>query len=142
MLKKIVFKKLLIKIIILLIIMLILYFAIRIIYNQQPIILNSEENALYIIDGDTLETSDGETIRLLCVDTPEEGEEGYEEAKNFLSAAIVEANLTIERQGTDKYNRTLAWIIVDENILLNKEIVNQGFGNLFEYNNTNCERMK
>ena len=42
-----------------------------------------------VIDGDTFELCSGETARLLCVDTPEKGEEGYEEAKVFLEDLIL-----------------------------------------------------
>ena len=36
-----------------------------------------------VIDGDTFETETGGVIRLANINTPERGEYGYEEAKNF-----------------------------------------------------------
>lgn len=135
-------KKIVIRILILFIVMLILCLAIKIIYKNQALTKSSTENAFYVIDGDTLELSTGEKIRLICVNTPEENQEGYEEAKNFLSSTLLEKEISIKREGIDKYNRTLAWIIMDNDILLNKEIIDEGFGTLFEYNNTNCERIK
>ena len=122
-----------------------LYFAIKILYANNSGTQISVSNAFAIIDGDTIALSNGETIRLLCVDTPEEGEVGYEDAKAFLSTSILGKEILIESEGTDKYNRTLAWITVNntkEIILINKEIVNQGFGSLFIYENTDCRRMK
>ena len=120
-------------------------FAIKLISNQNtnP---NPNQNqtsstfAISIIDGDTFETSEGETIRLLCVDTPETDEEGYEDASAYLSALILGKDVLIQKEGIDKYNRSLAWVYSEE-ILVNKEIVDNGFGNLFEYNGTNCSRM-
>jgi hypothetical protein len=42
-----------------------------------------------VIDGDTFDTSAGSRIRLADVDTPELGEQGYEEASIFLSDWIL-----------------------------------------------------
>ncbi len=125
--------------------MFILYFAIKTIYAHSSGGQISVSNAFAIVDGDTIALSNGETVRLLCVDTPEKGEAGYEEAKAFLSNSIIGKEILIESEGTDKYNRTLAWITVNntkEMVLVNKEIVNQGLGTLFVYNNTDCGRMK
>ena len=100
------------------------------------------EKALYIIDGDTFNTQSGETIRLLCVDTPERSQTGYEDASAYLSMLILGKDVKVEREyGKDKYNRTLAWVYVD-NILVNKMIIDEGFGVLYEYEGTNCERVK
>lgn len=138
-------KKSLIKILICLIIIFILYFTIKIIYSSESFIPDSTENAIFIIDGDTFELSNGEIIRLLCVNTPEKSEDGYEEAKAFLSSSILGKNISIERQGIDKYNRTLAWVSAENNwniTLINKQIVDNELGILFEYNETDCSRMK
>lgn len=109
--------------------------------NQENNQSNDNFNSIRIIDGDTFETVDGKVFRLLCVDTPEIGSDGYEEASDYLSSIILGKNITIERDGFDIYNRTLAWVYVG-NILVNKEIVDNGYGTLFEYNGTDCERMK
>ncbi len=51
-----------------------------------------------IIDGDTIELSTGERVRLICIDTPEINEDGYEEAKNYLTEQILNKdNTTIHR---------------------------------------------
>jgi micrococcal nuclease len=103
----------------------------------------NETLILRAVDGDTLELAGGETIRLLCVDTPEEGKEGYEEAKDFLSSLVLsgEGDIRIEPQGFDNYNRTLAWIYSGET-LVNKEIIDNGYGTIFPYNGTNCSRVE
>ena len=104
--------------------------------------ISNETLILRAVDGDTLELINGETtevIRLLCVDTPEEGKEGYEEAKAFLSLKLSE-NIRIERQGLDNYNRTLAWVYFGET-LVNKEIIDNDYGTIFPYNGTNCTRV-
>ena len=60
-----------------------------------------------VIDGDTFETETGGVIRLANINTPERGEYGYEEAKNFLKQ-FENKTVEIEEKGADKYQRTLA----------------------------------
>lgn len=93
-----------------------------------------------IIDGDTLELSDGTKVRLLCVNTPEQGEEGYERAKKFLEALTLYKKLRLEKGETldevDKYSRNLRFVYVtlnDKEIFINKEIVRLGFGDFYDY---------
>ena len=38
-----------------------------------------------VIDGDTIELSNGETVRFVCINTPEKGQPGFQEAKEFLT---------------------------------------------------------
>ena len=121
-----------------------LYFLFIAEYARLP------ETGIYVsevIDGDTFEMSDKEIIRLLCVDTPEEGEAGYEEAKSFLAHLVLlkEIRFEYETDRYDKYNRTLAFVYVnisDEEIFVNKEVVRLGFGELFEYGESDCSRIK
>lgn len=115
--------------------------AINLISNQK--IKNIEQTtAEFIIDGDTFRTANGEIIRLLCVDTPELGTAGSEDAKAYLSSLILGKDILIERsEGLDKYNRTLAWVSW-QGVLVNKEIIDKGFGKVFEYNKMDCERVK
>lgn len=130
----------LIIIITLILLALVIFLGIKLLSTNENYSPNDSE-AISVIDGDTLETSESEIIRLLCVDTPEINQDGYEEAKNYLSSLILGEDITIERTGVDSYNRTLAWIYSGD-ILVNKEIVDNGYGELFEYNGTDCERMK
>jgi micrococcal nuclease len=86
-----------------------------------------------IIDGDTIESNTG-NIRLLGINTPERGEIYYEEAKNFLESEIFNKTVMLEftREKKDKYNRTLAYIFLD-NRNINIEIVKNGFANYYFY---------
>ncbi len=124
-----------------------------------------------IIDGDTFEIASGEKIRLLCIDTPEENQKGYEEAKQFLSDLILNKQIRLEADSQDKdsYKRLLRYAYVNQSgslcttaqdinsevlsaqvclsigtpneILVNKEIIDKAHGKLFEYNNT-CEKVR
>jgi len=86
-----------------------------------------------VIDGDTIE-SNGTSIRLLGMNTPERGEFLYAEAKAFLEQEILSKQVTLEFVGerTDKYYRTLAYIHSNyENI--NVKIVQNGFANPYTF---------
>jgi micrococcal nuclease len=74
---------------------------------------------LRVIDGDTIEMN-GETIRLLNIDTPEtfrpqcarERAIGLA-AKARLVGLLARGKVTVERDGKDRYRRTLAVVKVD-----------------------------
>ncbi|MFA5992354.1 MAG: thermonuclease family protein [Candidatus Pacearchaeota archaeon] len=117
-------------------------------YNNSKT-YNSENNytsVIRVIDGDTLillnDSGGVETVRLLCVDTPEQGSSGYEEAKNYLAylVRLDDTNITLEREGLDVYNRTLAWVYVD-GVLINKDLIDKGYGSVFAFNGTDCSRV-
>lgn len=84
-----------------------------------------------VIDGDTIEANKT-IIRLLGINTPEKGEPFYEEAKLFLESRILNKTVQLEFIGEryDKYNRTLAYIFLD-NVNINAEIVKNGFANYY-----------
>jgi len=105
---------------------------------------NSQIIASRIIDGDTFESSSGETVRLICVDTPEQNKKGYEEAKQFLSNLILNKQVRLEKDVSDKdeYGRLLRYVYFnfsipsyEKEIFINKEIVKQSYGVLFPYGN-------
>jgi micrococcal nuclease len=84
-----------------------------------------------VIDGDTI-IAEGQTIRLLGINTPEKGEKYYNESRFFLEKEIL--NKTVElkfgKEKKDLYNRTLAYIfIADKNI--NQEMISNGFANAY-----------
>ena len=91
---------------------------------------------LYNYDGDTAQFSleDGTevTCRFLAVDSPEFGEEGYEEAKSFTNTSLRNAReiiLELEPHSDtyDRYERLLAWVWTDGKLLqaklLEKDLV-------------------
>jgi endonuclease YncB( thermonuclease family) len=93
-----------------------------------------------VIDGDTFELEGGEKVRLICIDTPETGENGYEEAKNFLIGLIENKTIILEKDVSDKdaYGRLLRYVYLNESgegLFVNKEIVRAGFGEVWAYGN-------
>ena len=84
-----------------------------------------------VIDGDTVEVN-GASIRLLGINTPEKKEKYYQEAKDSLNEKILNKTVRLEygKDKTDRYNRTLAYIFLNnENINLKQ--VEQGFANYY-----------
>lgn len=97
---------------------------------QQP-------NEVYIervIDGDTVQTAAGKSIRLLAVDCPEidwenRSSEFYaEEAREFTQKKLLKQNvlLKFDQEQEDDYGRTLAYIYLDgENF--NQKLLKEGY---------------
>jgi micrococcal nuclease len=81
-----------------------------------------------VIDGDTIEVSDGARIRLIGIDTPERGECGYSEATAYL-ARLVGGNAVVlvsgARDDVDRYGRLLRYVEV-EGIDANLEMIRSG----------------
>jgi len=113
--------------------------------EQTPI---SDNLVVKVIDGDTFQIASGETVRLTCVDTPETGTEGADDATNFLFSLIYNQEVRLESDKDDKdaYGRLLRYVYVNyngEEIFVNKEIISQGYGTLFPYGNNTarCEEI-
>ncbi len=85
-----------------------------------------------IIDGDTFETSDGEIVRLLGINTPEKHEYYYEEAKEKLQDMIQGKSVTLESDQTDKdwYGRQLRYVYIG-NMFVNSEMLEKGYARLY-----------
>ncbi len=90
-----------------------------------------------IIDGDTFELSDGRTIRLIGVDTPETDMPLYGEAVTFAESLLMgkQINIEFDREDRDKYGRFLVYAYLDSNFV-NEMIIGSGLGivYLFESN--------
>jgi len=96
------------------------------IFNSKDIAVINE-----VIDGDTAKTN-GTSIRLLGINTPEKGELYYNEAKEFLKDLILNKTVYLEygKERKDKYDRTLAYIFL-ENESVNIQLIENGFANFY-----------
>ncbi|MFH1359259.1 MAG: thermonuclease family protein [archaeon] len=67
-----------------------------------------------VIDGDTV-VIDGESVRLLGMDTDERGEPCYSEAKKRLEELVLNKEVNLEKDGEDRdqYDRRLRWIFIE-----------------------------
>ncbi len=66
-----------------------------------------------VVDGDTINMSDGSTVRLIGIDTPERGQCGFEESSAALFQLIVGQSITLvpgARDDVDRYGRLLRYV--------------------------------
>jgi preprotein translocase subunit SecG len=118
-------------------------------YNQDF----KENVVIRVIDGDTFELANHDIVRLICVDTPEKGKKGYEEAKEFLEELVLFKEVYLEKSfdDKDKYGRFLRYVYVNDitssnttSLFINKEIIDNNYGKIFPYGNntiSNCEEL-
>ena len=84
-------------------------------YNDTECHVEKTGVCTQVVDGDTLYLESGEKVRLVGVNTPERGVEGYIASKNFLQKFCLnkEIGLDVDKaKNKDKYGRTLAVVIV------------------------------
>jgi len=84
-----------------------------------------------IIDGDTIEVlheGKSEKIRLYGIDCPEGGQSFSKEATQYASSLTFEKKITVRGYELDKYGRTVADVVLPDGIVLNREIVRNGYG--------------
>lgn len=86
------------------------------------------EKVIEIIDGDTFKTESGESIRLIGINTAELTEPGADIAKDVLLLMILNQEVRLERDKTDKddYGRLLRYVYRD-NTFINAELVRMGY---------------
>ncbi len=103
--------------------------------------VQTARHCVRVIDGDTIMLDGGERVRLIGVDTPETkhptkpvqyfGKEASAFTKRMVEGKRVrlecdQANAHIGHK--DRYERTLAYIFLEDGTLLNAEIIKQGYG--------------
>tara|TARA_X000000368_G_C22596112_1_gene521576 strand:- start:54 stop:521 length:468 start_codon:yes stop_codon:yes gene_type:complete len=94
-------------------------------------------------DGDTCTTTQGEKIRLACIDTPElKGKKASpikaKAAKNYLNDLVAGSTVTIRRITKDRYGRTIAELSKGP-INVQEQIVEKGFARIYESYASQCE---
>ena len=92
-------------------------------------------DARYVIDGDTFVTNNGDTIRLLGIDSPEKGDAQYDRAGYELQRRLVGRQLTFEGTEEDKYGRKLREVFA-EGKHVNLELVREGWARTFMHENS------
>ena len=97
-------------------------------------------------DGDTCTTTEGEKIRLACINTPElRGKKAdpipAQAARDYLNNLIAGSTVTIRRITEDRYGRTVAELSQD---LMNiqEDLVEKGFASIYERYSSQCEWSK
>jgi len=92
-------------------------------------------NVTRVIDGDTIVIEDGQSVRLICIDTPEKGEDYFSDAKNYLNEMILGKEILIENDVSerDKYNRLLGYLYLEDGTFINEKIVRAGWARAYLY---------
>lgn len=85
-----------------------------------------------VIDGDTVELANGKRVRLIGIDSPEQGQYYYNEAKDRLKELVEGKNVILEYDvsNTDKNGRLLRYIFVDD-FFVDLELVKEGYANVY-----------
>jgi len=88
----------------------------------------------HVLDGDSIQLSDGEEVRLIGINAPEFNEKCYEESKEKLQNMVLGKQVTLESDVNDKdqYGRLLRYVYVD-GIFVNLEMVRSGLAHKYEY---------
>jgi len=111
--------------------------------NQSNITINGSTNQTvpkyeasgycpYVVDGDTIDVNGVGRIRFVGVNTPERGQPGYQEAKDFVKSMCLGKTVYLDIDNAkhyDKYGRVLAVVYVD-NINLNAELLKRGYAEI------------
>jgi len=85
-------------------------------YNDTNCTVEERGICYKVVDGDTIWVEGVGKVRFVGVNTPERGVDGYNVSKNFVKKLCLnqEVGLDIDdAKPKDKYNRTLAVVIVD-----------------------------
>ncbi|MCP4535887.1 MAG: nuclease [Chloroflexi bacterium] len=86
----------------------------------------------FVVDGDTVELTDGRRVRYIGVNTPETGQPYAANAKSLNEALVTgqEVWLEIDTQESDVHGRLLAYIWIGD-VFVNLELVRQGYANAY-----------
>ena len=102
--------------------------------NDPDMPTTSEATVSYVVDGDTIQLSTGEKIRLIGINTPEVGEPCSSEATERLKEFVLGKEVTLEQdiENIDQYGRLLRYVYLDD-LFVNAEMVRLGFAHKYEY---------
>ena len=94
-------------------------------------------------DGDTCTTTQGEKIRLACIDTPElRGKKAdlipAKAARDYLNDLVAESKVNIRRITEDRYGRTVAELSKGP-MNIQEHLVEKGFASIYERYSSQCE---
>lgn len=96
---------------------------------QQPKITVSR-----VIDGDSIELSDGNEVRLIGINAPEAGEPCYTEASEGLERLVSGKTVELKKDvsETDQYGRMLRYVYVYD-VFVNLHMVKEGLAIAYDY---------
>lgn len=81
-------------------------------YKNSEIIFPDEARVASVSDGDTIELENGQSVRLIGINAPDRGEDGFELSRDYLKDLIEgeEVKLEYDSYQEDKFGRLLAYV--------------------------------
>lgn len=108
----------------------------------------------YVYDGDSLRLKNGEELRMIGVDAPEETETYADQARAFVRKYLSEHTIIgvdFDRRIRDRYDRLLGYVYTvrereqkkDQTIMINERLIERGLAHtfLYEYNTRWADRL-
>jgi micrococcal nuclease len=93
-----------------------------------------------VVDGDTIVVKINDTeesVRLIGINTPEKnecfGREATEKMKDILKNEKVKLEVDMSQGDKDRYGRILRYIYLDDGTLVNKKMIEDGFGKEYTF---------
>jgi micrococcal nuclease len=85
-----------------------------------------------VVDGDTIVLSDDRRVRLIGINTPEQGMYFFDEAREVLEAMVLGKEVILEKDisEVDRYGRLLRYVYM-ESLFVNLEMIEKGFANAY-----------
>lgn len=95
-----------------------------------------------VLDGDTVELTGGDRLRLLSIDTPERGEKLHDEAMYLLAdlAQGKPGRIEFAQSRRDRYGRLLGYLYVDDTLLVNQTMLDSGFAYVYLFEDSDLKR--
>lgn len=96
-----------------------------------------------VLDGDTFEVkgkTETITVRMMGIDTPETIDPRKtvqcfgKEASNKTKELLMGKKVRLETEGLDKFHRTLAYVYLEDGLLVNKYLIENGYAHEYTYN--------
>jgi len=86
-----------------------------------------------VVDGDTLDLNNSERVRLSGINTPETGECYYQEAKSELENLVLNKEVYLEKDisNKDKYDRLLRYVYIND-LLVNSYLIQNGYAKVYD----------
>jgi micrococcal nuclease len=86
----------------------------------------------HVVDGDTIDVEGVGRVRFVGVNTPERGEPGYSEAKQYIKDRCLYQTVSLDvddEKQHDKYGRTLA-VVYEGDLNLNQQLLKNGYAEI------------
>lgn len=88
-----------------------------------------------VLDGDTIEVTNGTRVRYAGIDAPELherfGTAAYEFNKNLVSGKTVD--IVVSEEKTDLYGRMLGYVYLPDGTFVNRKLIEEGYATVLSY---------